>query len=275
MRRRARPLLGTLVDVAVASAPAHVDADAAIDAAFAAVALTHRLMSFHEVGSDVSRLNRAPADTVVAVDPHTWQVLALAQQLCAASGGVFNIACAPRLVEWDCLPAPDLARPAWAQQTAVFALEEGGRVRKLAAGWVDLGGIAKGYAVDLAVAALRAAGVKGGCVNAGGDLRVFGPHAFPIAVRNPSAPAHAGAHLELRDEALATSACCFSAREVGGRRVSALVDGRSGEPLDTAASSSVFAPACALADALTKVVAATGDPGHPALATVGARALIM
>ncbi|HZX29161.1 MAG TPA: FAD:protein FMN transferase, partial [Telluria sp.] len=80
---------------------------------------------------------------------------------------------------------------------------------------------------------------------------------------------------ELRAEALATSACCFSARTIDGRRVSTLLDGRSGEPLDTNASISVFAPECVLADALTKVVAATGNPDHPALATAGARALIM
>ncbi|HZX28958.1 MAG TPA: FAD:protein FMN transferase, partial [Telluria sp.] len=139
MRRRARPLLGTLVDVTVASAPAHIDVDGAIEAAFAAVALTHRLMSFHDSGSDVARLNRAAPGAVVAVDAHTWNVLALAQRMFDTSGGVFNAACAPRLVEWDCLPAPEQVRPAYAAQADVYALDEDNRVRKLGPGWIDLG----------------------------------------------------------------------------------------------------------------------------------------
>jgi thiamine biosynthesis lipoprotein len=148
-------------------------------------------------------------------------------------------------------------------------------VRKLAPGWIDLGGIAKGYAVDLAVAALQAAGAAGGCVNAGGDLRVFGPAGYPVAVRSPSAPGAAASRFMLLDAALATSGSYFSMRIHQGRQVSALLDARVGEPLAFDRSASVRAPRCVLADALTKVVLATGDIYHPALAACGASAFVL
>jgi thiamine biosynthesis lipoprotein len=173
------------------------------------------------------------------------------------------------------LPAPSQERPPARSQRELLALEAGWRVRKLAPGWIDLGGIAKGYAVDLAVAALEAAGAAGGCVNAGGDLRVFGPAGYPVAVRSPSAPGAAASRFMLLDAALATSGIYFSMRSHQGRQVSALVDARVGEPLAFDRSASVRAPRCVLADALTKVVLATGDIHHPALAAFGASAFVL
>ena len=270
MMRRAQPWLGTLVDIT-----AECDQQA-LSQAFAEVALVHRLMSFHDPASDVSRLNRAAPGELVAVHHHTWQVLQLAAQIDELSQGMFNIACAPRLVQWHCLPRPDAAGEAPFQPAPdVYRCEPGHMIRKLAPGWVDVGGIAKGYAVDLAVESLQAYGAQSGCVNAGGDLRGFGPRDWQVAVRDPQTPQRAAAQLVLRDEALATSATYFSARSHDGRQVSALVDGRNGEPLTGAASVSVRAPCCAVADALTKVVMASGDARHPALAGLQAAAFII
>jgi thiamine biosynthesis lipoprotein len=274
MMRRAQPWLGTLVEASVDGAAPEVAARA-IDAAFAAVARVHALMSFHDPASEVARLNRAAPGEVLEVDPATAQVLGLAARVGELSGGAFDIACAPRLVEWELLPVPDGAGTAFVPGRRVLALEDGCRVRKLERGWIDLGGIAKGYAVDQAVAALLANGIGHGCVNAGGDLRVFGARAWPVAVRSPHALGMAAAQLCLRQEALATSGSYFSRRTHAGRAVSALVDGRSGNPLAAAGSVSVRAPSCAVADALTKVVLATGDTFHPALAAFGASAFMI
>ncbi|WP_317201387.1 FAD:protein FMN transferase [Janthinobacterium sp.] len=275
MIRRAQPWLGTLVDICINDPLPEQDAHAAAALAFAEVALVHALMSFHDPASDVARLNRAPAGARVAVHAHTWAVLALAQEVAAASRGIFNIACAAQLVAWDCLPAPGGAAPRYAPRVPVLRVAEAGAVRKLAEGWIDLGGIAKGYAVDLAVAALARAGVRSACVNAGGDLRVLGAAAFPVTLRAPGDPAAGAAQLQLSDAALATSASYFSARGKDGARVSALVDGRDGRPMTGAASATVQAPTCAVADALTKIVLASGDARHPALAVFGAAALII
>ncbi|MBJ7313972.1 FAD:protein FMN transferase [Rugamonas sp. CCM 8940] len=276
MIRRAQPWLGTLVEITVADALPDEAVQRAISLAFAEVALVHRLMSFHAADSDVARLNRAWPGDMLTVDPHTWRVLELAQRVADQSEQIFNIACAPRLVAWDCLPAPQPEVPAYRPGLTVLRCEAGLRVRKAVPGWVDLGGIAKGYAVDLALAALGDAGIASACVNAGGDLRAIGPLAWPVRLRAPRDPGRAGAVLELRDEALATSASYFSARRHEGRDVSALVDGRDGSALGAAAGSvSVRAASCAVADALTKVVLASGDAAHPALQAFAATALII
>lgn len=278
MTRRAQPWLGTLVEITS-------DGDQrATDLAFAAVALVHRLMSFHDPGSEISRFNLAPVGARLPVHPATWRVLQLAEQVQAATDGVFNVACAPQLVAWGCLPAPAgtvgpaprFAPTAATQQTQPsFACQAPDMVDKLADAWLDVGGIAKGYAVDAAVAALQQAGAQHGCVNAGGDLRVFGARAWPVALRDPRAPQRLHSTVMLRDAALATSASYFSERTWHGQPVSALVDGRDGAPLVLARSVSVRAPLCAVADALTKLVAASGKPQHPALTLWQASAFII
>lgn len=269
MKQRAQPWLGTMVSIAA-------DADhQALSPAFDAVALVHRLMSFHDADSDISRFNRAPAGACLRVHPHTWEVLRLAGQIQDASDGIFNLACAPRLAGWGVLPAPADALPVYVPQRQVFACDDHDTIRKLHDGWIDVGGIAKGYAVDLAVAALQRAGATAGCVNAGGDLRVFGDRDWPVSVRDPRRPQQPHTQIMLRNEAIATSASYFSQREAGGRLVSALVDGRDGESMTGPSSVSVRAPRCAIADALTKVVLASKDVGHPALPHWQASAFII
>jgi thiamine biosynthesis lipoprotein len=271
MMRRAQPWLGTLVEVTLAP-----DADPqAASAAFAQIALVHRLMSFHCADSDVARFNSAAVGAVIALDRHTWNVLDLADKVAQASSGCFDVACAPKLVEWRYLPAP-VAPPPYVPGTRAYELMTECRVRKCAPAWIDLGGIAKGYAVDLAIGALEQHGAAGGCVNAGGDLRVFGAAAWPVSVRSPSDPAAAGARFELRDAAIATSATYFSAKRLeAGAAVSALVDGRDGRAMTAQVSVTVRAPSCAVADALTKVVMASGDTRHPCISQFDAAAFII
>jgi thiamine biosynthesis lipoprotein len=79
----------------------------------------------------------------------------------------------------------------------------------------------------------------------------------------------------LFDAALATSGSYFSAHEHEGAVVSALLDARDGRPLVSSTSVSVQAQRCVVADALTKVVLATGDCTHPALAAFGATAFLI
>jgi thiamine biosynthesis lipoprotein len=154
-------------------------------------------------------------------------------------------------------------------------LLDGRRVRFRRPLRIDLGGIAKGYAVDRAVAALGAAGVEAALVNAGGDLRAFGARPWSVALRHPLSPARSAHGLELRDEALATSAAYFSRRRCGTGEVSALLDPRSGRPWLGAASVSVRAADCLHADALTKVVLFAPPPlAGQVLARYGAQAYI-
>src|SRR5215471_18848050 len=92
--RRARPLLGTFVEIqASGNGAAHTER--AVEASFAAIDRVHRLMSFHAADSDVGRLNREAALCPVDVDPWTITVLQTALELHRRSGGRFYIAIAP------------------------------------------------------------------------------------------------------------------------------------------------------------------------------------
>ena len=233
--RRAQVWLGTLVEVAL---PQDEATAVRFDAAFAEVARVHRLMHPNARGSDLRRIARRAHRRAVRVDPRTFDVLQLAQALWRDSAGAFD---------------PSLPARGGADFGSLELRSRGRRVRTLAPLHLDLGGIAKGHAVDLAVAALRAKGCRRGVVNAGGDLRCLGDHDWhPVRVRLPHDPAQAPALLEVRGAAVATSADTHR-RPGGGLR-----DGRRlghRRPCAHDGSVTVIAPSCAVADALTKLVA--------------------
>jgi thiamine biosynthesis lipoprotein len=185
--RRARPLLGTLVDIAASGADA-VSLHRAVDRAFHEIARVHALMSFHASGSDVTRLNRLAHRASVTVHPWTFAVLREARLTARASRGLFDITVAPRLVRAGVLPVPrGVPRPHPRAHQDDVVLLAGNRVRFRRPLLIDLGGIAKGFAVDRALHALRAAGVPQAMVNAGGDIACYGSEAQTIHVRLPGA----------------------------------------------------------------------------------------
>ena len=279
--RRARPLLGTFVEIAVTGASPDA-LEAAIDPAFAAIETVHRLMSFHDDDSDVSRLNREAFAGPVSVHPWTFEVLATALDLYRKSDGVFDVAVAPVLQNLGLLPRHDYEAP-------VLSTGVGEPFAVLSDGWVafrdrrvriDLGGIAKGYAVDRAVAVLRERGIAQGIVNAGGDLAVFGPLPETIHIRDPRDPARAMCVVEIANAGLATSGGRFdpAAAHVAmasAATASAVIDPRTAAPVTGVVGATVRAPTCMLADALTKIVMAMGEAAAPLLAAYGARALFV
>ena len=276
--RRLRPLLGTFVEVAVAGA-AVADMAAAVEAAFAAIGTVHRLMSFHDEESDVSRLNHGAFETATSVHCWTYQVLEAALDIHRRSNGVFDIRIAPAMQKFGLLPyhAGDFARDA--------ALTAGHGAIELLAGnlvrfhdratRIDLGGIAKGFAVDRAIDVLRDLGMPSGLVNAGGDLAVFGPSGLMVTVRDPGQPSRVLCQIELRDAAIASSGPQFNpwqSLDAGGP---AVIDPASGEPVCAVIGATVRAPSCLLADALTKVVMTGGQSSASLLRQFGASALFV
>jgi thiamine biosynthesis lipoprotein len=297
--QRARPLLGTFVEIRVRGL-APTKAHAAIDAAFAAIARVHASMSPHEGTSDVARINRARAGETLRVDAWTWRVLDATRWLSRASDGVFDVVAACSMARGSRVGLPLVGRPSRLSRALRDgpAASDGPTKNKLSrrerrqnpfATWrdlellpcnrvriarplrIDLGGIAKGFAVDRAIDVLRVNGAPAAVVNAGGDLRVFGPAAERVHVRHPAAPFTLVAIAEVLDEALATSANYLDAHGAprlvrpDGRR---LWLGRG--------SVSVRAPSCLFADALSKVVAAVGlRAAAPLLATCDASALVL
>jgi thiamine biosynthesis lipoprotein len=273
---RMRPLLGTLVEIRAVGDEGCVSRG--IDTAFAAVERVQHLMSFHDPCSDVSRINAAATGCDVAVASETYQVLRTAQTLGRQSGGAFDITIAPHLVREGFLPGPAACPEENGTDAAArfsdLEMRSARTVRWRKKGWIDLGGIAKGHAVDRAVSVLQAQGIVRGLVNAGGDLRCFGG-AWPIQLRIPDSP---GALLEvgsLRDGAIATSAGYFNDAPGASRGIDQLVDPATGECVAWNASFSVVASSCTVADALTKVVRLTGTRFAFLLDHYHAQALIL
>lgn len=272
--RRARPLLGTLVEVRV-TAPTDELAEGGVRAAFAAIERVHHLMSFHESESDVGRLNRTAARRTVRVHAWTHLVLRRATRLHAATDGLFDIAVAPALVRDGWLPKPDFRLPSRTATSADIALLPGNRVKFHRPLLIDLGGIAKGFAVDRAIFALHRAGATGGVVNAGGDLRAFGSQSELVHVRLPESPGSVVPLMTVTNAAVATSAHYFSPRQVRAAWRTPICHPFQRRFSPVAGSVSVQAKECWLADALCKLVWLTGAAALPLLHHYGARAHIL
>ena len=275
--RRARPLLGTFVEIEVAGA-ARSEMDAAIDAAFEAVTNVHRLMSFHEPDSDVSRLNRETGVRPIEVHAWTFQVLEAAVELHRRSNGIFDIAVAPALQAMGLLPPlnDDTPIDPCARSFDAIELLEGKTVRfRDGAARIDLGGIAKGFAVDRALQALRGFGVTGGLVNAGGDLAAFGPAPQTVHIRHPRDPRRLICSIEVSDEALASTARRFDLFQSSETTPSAIIDPDTGKPALTIDGTTVRARSCMVADALTKIVMIAGTDAAELLEHYDASALLI
>ena len=254
----ARPLLGTLVTIRGESQ--HESPRPAIERAFTLIANIERRMSFHRAESELSQINRRAAHEAVPLSPPLRRVMHCSLALARASDGLFDPSIAADLVRWGQLPPPEQTIPAAGASWKDIELDGAGRIRFHRPLWIDLGGIAKGYAVDCAIAALRSAGLRSATVNAGGDLRSFG-HEHTVWVRDPAQPVRQIALLQVRNVAVATSAGYFSLHR--GR--TALVDPRMRRSRGRRVSITVCAPRAIWADALTKVVLLAGDAQSTAL----------
>jgi len=229
----------------------------AIERGFAAVAEVHRLMSFHEPDSDVSRLNRAGAGGAIMVDPQTFAVLEQAQRMAEDSSGIFDITIASDLVAWGFLPKPEERLPDPAASWRDIELTAPNNVRFHRPLWIDLGGIAKGYAVDQAMHAMALPGGAQCSINAGGDIRIAGPAAERILLR-ASNGGDAVPILEIENASLASSGGRDHQREISGKAVGPHLDGTTRGSVGTRSFVSVVAEDCMIADALTKIVLAQG-----------------
>lgn len=253
-------MLGTFVEITA-------DTAAAIDAGFEAIARVHQLMSAHEPDSDLSRINRFAHRQAVEVSDWTALVLERALHWSRESRGAFDIVRAGKTaIERRLLPRhPDQPRPEASHWTGIEM--QGRQVRVLRPACLDLGGIAKGFAVDRAIDALRAAGSRQGLVNAGGDLACFGKNPWRAEIVHP-ATRQPAIEVHLSDQALATSALLPT--DSGGLSGEHLVD--CGEHW---ISVSVQAWRCMDADALTKILLADAPVSAHCLEAARAKVLRM
>ena len=234
--KRLRISLGTLVAVEATSTSAAA-AEAAVEAAFAALAQVGHRLHPHSADSDLARINNATPRTRIPVHSSTCDLLNLAQRLNTLTDGVFD----------PCLPS----RPGQLHDIEI----SGGQVLCHAPVTLDFGGFAKGYAVDCAIDALRSSGCTAGLVNAGGDLRVFGARTEPFFLRGP---ARELTRIELSDAALAVSDADSQRLPTEHQGYYIRGQARGNPPLLRYAA--VVAKEAVVADALTKCVMLCPNP---------------
>jgi thiamine biosynthesis lipoprotein len=257
-----RVVLGTFVE-AVATGHEPIAA-AAIDAAFAELEALHALLSFQDPESELSRLNRSPGVWIRLSAP-TLRVLDLARRLTVLSGARFDCTLGGQLVARGVLPDHGPER-CLCRGTAADIEIGSQRARLRRPVRITLDGIAKGFAVDCAVRAMKVSGARSGWVNAGGDLRVFGEAPLPVAQRQPDGTTRPLGRL--RNAALATSHAGGDPDPARPGYIIGNLDASDAAPR----SLSVVARFAWRADALTKVAANTPDrEREAAVARLGGR----
>ena len=269
-----RYVMGTTATVR-AWAPDSGTAILAVEAAYAAFDRTDSLMSTWRDDSVLSRLNRSGAGLWVAVGPEVCQVLNEAKRVAEASGGAFDPTVLPLVHLWGfregAAAVPDsLALLSVLESVGHDFLEldlSGGRARLLAEGAaVDLGGIAKGYALDCAARAMQKAGAGGGVIDLGGNVLVFGKGpGRQVGIVDPQRESRFLASIPLTDAAAATSGQYERYLTIKGRRYGHILDPRTGWPVSPGVSVTVVSDRAILADALATAVVVLGPEAGLAL----------
>lgn len=267
-----RPVMGTVAHI-VAVAPDAPTAQRAIEAGFDTLERLEKMMSDYDPNSELSALNRQAFEKPVAVSEELFEVISAAVEFSRLSEGAFDITIAPVVQVWR-----------RAKQTAVAPTEQELANAKAKVGWqhlrldaaqrtvqfaqegmaLDLGGIAKGYAADKAVAAMRAAGAVGGLVDIGGDMTCFGKPAdgksrWRIGLQDPTQDEQILLRLELEDHAIATSGDYRRFVMLDGKRYSHIINPASATSVSELCSVSIIAPTGMQADALATAVSVLGE----------------
>lgn len=266
MIRRTRPVLGTFVEITI---PQNTRIES-IEKAFDIIAEIEETLSFFHPESDVSKINNLPRNTRLSIHPHTYAVLSFAQELSLKSNGLFDVTIGDTLMEKGFLPSL-FQKKSDANWSDIILLEDSLLTLNKEV-CIDLGGIAKGYAVDCAIKILLEDGIAHGSINAGGDLRVFGDDPQPLFVRHPITPEHT-IHLGnlLHNNAAATSAGYYSRTD----NILPIVHPHNHQCIDHFDSVTVLADSCMIADALTKILLIDPDHAMVILKHFQARALLI
>ncbi len=272
-------------------APDKTTANGAFDAAFARIAELNAALSDYDPQSELSRLSRtAPAARGVLLSDELWRVLAASQDFAAKTGGAFDVTVGPYVRLWrrsrrqrELPTAERLAEARAAVGYQKLRLDPLHRTAQLLAPnmRLDLGGIAKGYAVDEALAVLRKRGIARALIDASGDVGVGDPppgkEGWTIAVIPLSAEGMPSREIQLANAAVATSGDAFQFVEIDGQRYSHIVDPRTGLGLADRSGVTVIAGDCLTADSLATAVSVLGVTAGMELveATPGVAAFIV
>ena len=263
--RRSQFLMGTVVEI-VAAGGDHDQLEAAIDEAFAEMARLDKLLSRYYQDSDVTRLSQSETGGKVA--PETAAVIALGLDVARRSNGAFDMTLGRLKALWGLdqehptvPPQADLTRAIEGIGPEALELDGLNLVKRSPQLMVDLGGVAKGYIVDKAVAVLKKHAITNAAVNAGGDMYLLGQHPdrpWRIGIQHPREQERILATVEVRDQAVITSGDYERFFEQDGQRYHHIFDPQTGWPARGCQSVTVITDSVALGDALATAIFVLG-----------------
>ncbi len=266
-----RPVMGTDAEIYL-YAENEQKAWELFHAAFSELEDAESALSIYRTTSEVSRINRTAGIEPVTTDPETFSLIRDALSLSERTGGAFDITVGPLVEAWGFFkgegrsPSPEelataRARSGWEK----VVLDEGRRsVRFLAPGVVmDLGGIGKGWALDQAARKLRNLGVEAALLGLGQSTYVAigaPPDAagWRISVPDPWSSEETISVIQLRDRSLSTSGNTEKYLVLDGRRLSHIIDPRTGHPAVGVRQVTVTAPNATESDALSTALFVLG-----------------
>ncbi|NKB42724.1 MAG: FAD:protein FMN transferase [Alphaproteobacteria bacterium] len=262
--RRAWVVMGTTLEISVYRSEAESAASLNdLEAAYAAVVEIDQLMSLYREDSEIVLLNAQAGGGPLAVSMHTGNVLSAATHYASISHSALDVTVQPIVDLWGFYDVATAQVPSQGQVDAVLQRvgidnvtwdSENGQVALAPGAGLDFGGIAKGYAVDRAIAILQDRGVAAGLVNLGGNVGVFGQASqnrpWRIGIRHPRENRLIG-QVSLMSGAVSTSGDYDRYFETDGKRYSHIVDPRTGWPVEEIFSLTVVAPNATAADALS------------------------
>jgi thiamine biosynthesis lipoprotein len=271
-----RYIMGTSVEVEAFGGTADTRT-AAIDEAFGAVEEVDRLMSNYRDDSELALINRDASRRPVRVSDPMMSVLQAAQKVSAQSGGGFAVTIGPLVRLWgfhDKNPRQPTAqefaavRPLVDYRNLVLDAEQH-TVRFARPGVeVDLGGIAKGFAVEVAANVLRRHGLRG-FIDAGGNQYLLGTPpgkaTWTVGVKDPDRPDRLLGVIETPESSVSTSADYATFVEINGRKYGHVLDPRTLQPSAAALSVTILSRDGTMADAMSKAAFILGPTAGLAL----------
>lgn len=237
-------MLGTYVEVSLSADRSDeflLDLSSEI---FSEIKRVETLMSFHNPNSELSQMNHHAHIEPLSISLDMQNVLGQALELSQLTQGYYDITIASYLVQSSVLPNHNKMNTDPKADWHDIVLKEA-HVFFRKPLQIDLGGIAKGYAVDCAMSLVEKK--VDAVINAGGDLRMNNWEEKEVGIRTPNSTLDV-VKVPMYASALASSASYFQ------ENPSVIISPLSKEPIEETRSVSVFAKSCMLADALTKVV---------------------
>ncbi|MCH8209276.1 MAG: FAD:protein FMN transferase [Nitrospinae bacterium] len=258
--KRTQFLMGALVEITVPG-PADKETQAAVNQAFDEIKRIENLMSSYLPSSEIFLLNNSSGGEFIKVSHEVIKVIREGIKWGEASGGAFDITIGPVVKLWDFdgshKKVPDLKLLGEAVALVNFRdiLIQDSKVRLARPGMaLDMGGIAKGYAVDRAIEVLKKKGLSGAIVNAGGDLMAYGEKSpgqpWIIGLQHPRKPDKITISFAGAGQGVATSGDYQKYFMLENQRFHHILNPESGMPVRGVISATVVAPTVMQADAL-------------------------